>query len=82
LEKVDDGGEPTQAGGLPLWLRVPAKVGDTVFGLAAGAVEVLGFFGQMLLATWGAGAPSGASVSMRWFTRWNWSASTRWRSSG
>lgn len=53
LEKVDDGGEPTQAGGLPLWLRVPAKVGDTVFGLAAGAVEVLGFFGQMLLATWG-----------------------------
>jgi phospholipid/cholesterol/gamma-HCH transport system permease protein len=46
LGKVDDGGEPTQARGLPLWLRVPAKVGDTVVGLAAARSRFWAFSGR------------------------------------
>jgi len=53
LHKVDDGRPAEMPRPLPIWLRVPANVGDTVVGLAFGGVAVLGFVGQMILATGG-----------------------------
>jgi phospholipid/cholesterol/gamma-HCH transport system permease protein len=50
LRKADDGHAAVIARQMPLWLRVPGNVGDTVYGLLTGAVGVLGFVGQMVLA--------------------------------
>ncbi len=50
LHRVDDGHEAQTVRLLPVWLRVPANTGDTVVGLLSGAVRVLGFVGQMVIA--------------------------------
>ncbi|MFX6258630.1 hypothetical protein ABTF80_21490, partial [Acinetobacter baumannii] len=36
---------------LPMLLRVPAHVGDSMAGLGRGMLGVVGFLGQMVLAT-------------------------------
>jgi phospholipid/cholesterol/gamma-HCH transport system permease protein len=52
LQGVDDGhNEDPPSRRLPVWLRVPSQVGDTVVALAGGAVGVLAFVGQMVIAT-------------------------------
>ena len=50
LRHVADGQTPETSRHLPAWLRVPASVGDTVVGLAWGALGVLGFVGQMVMS--------------------------------
>ena len=50
LRQVDDGGPVARSRRLPVWLRVPEMVGESVIGLAVGAVAVLSFVGQMILA--------------------------------
>lgn len=50
LRQIDDGNPPEPTHRLPVWLRVPEKVGDAVIGQARGALEVIGFLGQMVLA--------------------------------
>jgi phospholipid/cholesterol/gamma-HCH transport system permease protein len=50
LQRVDDGQEPAPRRRLPTWLRVPEHIGDTITDLGRGAVNVLGFVGQMTLA--------------------------------
>ncbi len=50
LRKVDDGCKAAVPRKMPAWVRVPAEVGDTVVELAWGAIGVLGFVGQMILA--------------------------------
>jgi phospholipid/cholesterol/gamma-HCH transport system permease protein len=51
LQEVDDGHDDEPTRRLPVWLRVPSQVGDTVVGLARGGVGVLAFVGQMVIAT-------------------------------
>lgn len=51
VHAVDDGCTDLSAHRMPIWQRVPADIGETVTGLALGAVGVLGFVGQMILAT-------------------------------
>jgi phospholipid/cholesterol/gamma-HCH transport system permease protein len=50
LKRIDDGKEPEPRRRLPIWLRVPARVGDTMTELGRGAVNLIGFLGQMVLA--------------------------------
>jgi phospholipid/cholesterol/gamma-HCH transport system permease protein len=50
LRQVDDGDPIEEPKRLPVWLRVPEKVGEAVTGLGIGFVGVLGFIGEMILA--------------------------------
>lgn len=50
LRRVDEGSPPMRRDHLPTWLRVPAKIGDSVVEMAWGGIAVLGFVGQMILA--------------------------------
>jgi phospholipid/cholesterol/gamma-HCH transport system permease protein len=51
LRKGDDGRSVEVPRPQRIWIRVPANVGNTVIGLAYGAIGVLGFVGEMILAT-------------------------------
>jgi phospholipid/cholesterol/gamma-HCH transport system permease protein len=51
LRKVDDGKVHQPRQPLPVWLRVPAEVGDSVIEFLHGTIAVLGFAGQMVLAS-------------------------------
>lgn len=51
VQKLDDGPSDLSPHRFPVWLRVPADVGDTVVGFARGAIGVLGFVGQMIVAS-------------------------------
>ncbi len=50
LNDVEDDRSEGPERRLPIWLRVPANIGDTVVGLGSGGVQVLGFVGQMVIA--------------------------------
>jgi len=51
LRDVDDGRQAETVRKVRPWMRVAGNVGATVIGLVFGAVGVLGFVGQMILAT-------------------------------
>lgn len=50
ISKADSNAESVRAPRLPLFERVPAHVGEIILGLGRGALEVLGFLGQIILA--------------------------------
>ena len=50
IRKADDNRVPVEAPRLPVFERVPAQIGDTMIGLARGALQVLGFLGQAVQA--------------------------------
>lgn len=50
LSRIDDGQPPVHRAPLPVYLRVPAKIGETIGAFAIGGIGVLGFVGQMILA--------------------------------
>ncbi|WP_379923489.1 ABC transporter permease [Erythrobacter sp. R86502] len=45
---IDEGGD-IRARRMPVWTRVPAALGEKVYGARDGAVGVIGFFGQILI---------------------------------
>jgi phospholipid/cholesterol/gamma-HCH transport system permease protein len=51
LQAVDDGRAEQPPARLPGWLRVPAKIGDAVVEFGRGTIDLLGFVGQMVVAT-------------------------------
>jgi phospholipid/cholesterol/gamma-HCH transport system permease protein len=53
LRQVDADSPMIAPSRLPVWLRVPDKVGEAVIGMAFGSVAVLSFVGQMILAAGG-----------------------------
>lgn len=50
ISKADSNAHSIEPPRLPLFQRVPEKVGDAMIGLGLGAVQVLGFLGQVILA--------------------------------
>ncbi len=52
ISKADDNREPIAAVRLPVLSRVPARVGETMIGLGHGSLQVLGFLGQFMQASW------------------------------
>ena len=50
LHAVDDGRAELPPPRLPVWLRVPAEVGDAVVEFGYGTLGLLGFVGQMIVA--------------------------------
>jgi len=51
LQGVDDGVTDEPVRPLPTWLRVPSEVGDAVVGMGHGTIGVLGFIGQIVMAS-------------------------------
>lgn len=50
LRALDDGWQAAPRRPLPIWLRLSAEAGESVVRFAAGAVSVLAFLGQLVLA--------------------------------
>ncbi|WP_420383381.1 MlaE family lipid ABC transporter permease subunit [Novosphingobium sp.] len=50
LGKVDDRKPVEELKRLPVWLRVPQKIGEAVVEMGTGAVGVVGFVGEMVLS--------------------------------
>lgn len=48
ISKADDNRTPVEAPRLPVLERVPEQIGDTMVGLGHGALQVLGFLGQIV----------------------------------